>query len=376
MISRDILYKVSAASLEKYLLFNEWVRDYEFPNKKLMVFHLSNEIIAIPSSEKYKDFYMMLPNILETLSDIYDKPCKEIIKEITSSYYDLLEFRIKSKISEDGVLPLGYASECIEGLKDLILYSACAEQNKEPICMRTTNNAKQVLDNFKLAQTDVGSFVINIDIKVADEENEQMIISGCEPDTSIEHKIVKRIGKAIQQIDDVAKQKTDLDQILPDAYQSGVTANMCDALLKLKPDNTDVSIETKIRYASAITQKSNEIELIEIKNNHFYTMGEISKRYKSVEKVKSVSIHGAIKSLKKIQIDKQRYKREIHIITYFNEKYRTIKAELNESDNRRACNAFRDGDEVEIQGILDMSGKVWEMRQVNKFAIVSNREDA
>lgn len=87
--------------------------------------------------------------------------------------------RIKSKISEKGELPLGYASSCIEGLKELILYSACAENQAEAVCMRTTNSAKQILDNFRLAQTEKGSFIINIDIKVVDEENEQMVLPGC-----------------------------------------------------------------------------------------------------------------------------------------------------------------------------------------------------
>lgn len=71
MIKKDTLYKITAASLEKYLLLNDWVRDYGFPNRKLMVFHLDDETIAMPSCEKYKDFYISLPDILETLSDIY-----------------------------------------------------------------------------------------------------------------------------------------------------------------------------------------------------------------------------------------------------------------------------------------------------------------
>ena len=201
-----------------------------------MVFEWEGESLVIPASEKYKDFYIALPDVIETLSELYKKSDNDIIKEINSSYYDLLEFRIKSKLSENGTLPLGYASNCIEGIKDLILYSACAEQCKEPICLRTTNNAKSIVDNFHLAQTDFGSFIINIDIKVVDEENEQLVLPECEPDPSVEHKIVKRIGKAMQQIDEITYNKTTLDETLPEAYESGVTANMCDALMKLKPE--------------------------------------------------------------------------------------------------------------------------------------------
>lgn len=370
MINKDTLYKITAASLEKYLLLNDWVRDYGFQNRKLMVFRLDDETIAMPSSERYKDFYVTLPDILETLSYIYDKSCKEVVKEITSSYYDLLEFRIISKISEDGELPLGYASNCIDGLKELILYSACAEQSQEPICLRTTNNAKEILDNFKLAQTDTGSFIINIDIKVVNEENEQLMLPNCEPEAPVEHKIVKRIGTAIQQIDKITKEQTTIDEILPTAFKSGITANMCDALMKLKPDNVDANIKTKIRYASAICQKINDIEMVEIKGNHFYVMGEIAKRYRSVKNIKQAVICGNIKSLDKTLIDRHRYRRMITLVGLIDGKERTIKAELGEEDHKIACNAFRDECSVEIRGVLDMSNKIWEMRQVDLFRII------
>lgn len=372
MISKDILYRITAASLEKYLLFNNWIRDYDFPNKKLMVFRNDNETIAMPSSEKYKDFYMTLPNILETLADIYEKSSREIIKEIMSSYHDLLEFRIKSKLSEEGELPLGYASNCIEGLKELILYSACAENQAEAVCMRTTNNAKQVLDNFRLAQTEVGSFIINIDIKVVDEENEQLTIPDldCQPESSLEHKIVKRIGKAIQQIDDLAKEQSKMDEILPTAYESGVTANICDALMKLKPENVDAEIETKIRYASAVSQKTEDIETVSICNNHFYVMDEISRRYRTCENARETVVRGAIKSLNKKKVAPNRYERNISIDSFADGQYRVIKVELDEESHRNACNAFRDEQEVEISGMLDMSKKVWEMKQINRFKII------
>lgn len=366
------LYQITAASLEKYLLFLDWVRDYDFPNKNMMVFKKDKRTLAMPATEKFDDFYSVLPTIIDVLSDFYDKTAREVVKEIVTSYHDWMEFRIKSEVSDDGVLPLGYASNCIEGLKELILYSACAEQSKEPICMRTTNNAKHVLDNFKLAQTEVGSFIINIDIKVADEENEQFTLPDCEPAASLEHKVVRRIGTAIQQIDDVTKEQVKLDEMLPTAYESGVTANICDALMKLKPDNIDAEIEAKIRYATAISQRPGCVETVQIKNNHFYTMNEIAERYRSVENTKRITIHGSIKSLDKVKIGQHRYQRSISVVAFVDGKDRIVKVELGDEDHRMACNAFRDEYAVEITGELDMNKRPWKIIHVEDFKIVSD----
>lgn len=358
---------ITAASLERYLLLNEWVRNYDFPNRNMMVFERNDEILAFPASEKLSDFYVNLPKVIETLSYLYDKSVIDITKEISASYHDLLEFRIKSEISSDGQLPLDYASECIEGIKELILYAACAEQTNQPVCFRVTNNAKNVLNGFKLAQTEVGSFVINIDIQVADEE-EQYTINGIEVDSGMEHMVVQRIGQAIKQIDEITKNNNLFDEIVANAYESGVTANICESLMKLKPDSSNAEIETKIRYATVYGKK--EVDIVKIQNCHFYTMSEISKHYRENESEMLVSVEGYITSLNKKKIDEVHSDRVIRAVVDVNGDMRTVSAELCDEDYRVACDAHRDGEKILIKGILDMSKKIYKFMSVNSFGII------
>lgn len=358
---------ITAASLERYLLLNEWIRNYDFSNKNMMVFECGDEIIAFPASEKFSDFYVNLPKVIETLSYLYDKSVIDITKEIIASYHDLLEFRIKSEISSDGQLPLDYASECIEGIKELILYATCAEQTNQPVCFRVTNTAKNVLNGFKLAQTEVGSFVINIDIQVADEE-EQYTIDGIEVDSGMEHMVVQRIGQAIKQIDEITKDNNLFDEIVANAYESGVTANICESLMKLKPDSSSAEIETKIRYATVYGKK--EVDIVKIQNRHFYTMSEISKHYRESESEMLVSVEGYITSLNKKKIDEVHSDRIIRAVVDVNGDMRTVSAELCDEDYRVACDAHRDGEKILIKGILDMSKKIYRFLNVDTFTII------
>lgn len=367
MIDNCNIKNITAASLERYLLLNEWVRNYDFSNKNMMVFEYNNEVLAFPASEKFSDFYISLPNVLETLSHLYEKRVRDIVKEITASYHDLLEFRIKSKISDDGQLPLDYASECIEGIKELILYAACAEQTNQPVCFRITSNAKNLLNGFKLAQTEVGSFVINIDIQVADEE-EQYTLEGIEVQSGMEHKVMQRIGEAIKQIDEITKDNNLFTEIVTDAYKSGVTANICESLMKLKPDFSSAEIETKIRYATVYGKR--EADIVKIQNSHFYTMGEISKHYRENESEMLVSVQGYITSLNKKKIDEVHSDRVIRAVVYVNGDLRTVSAELDDGDYRIACDAHRDGEKILIKGILDTSKKIYKFMRVDSFNII------
>ena len=48
-------------------------------------------------------------------------------------------------------------------------------------------------------------FQINVDVQVIDENNDQVIIDGCDVPTPFEHKVIERIGTAIGQVDAIVK---------------------------------------------------------------------------------------------------------------------------------------------------------------------------
>ena len=160
--------------MDRYLQLNGWTRNYDFANHNMMVYTSRNnspKTIAIPASEEFDDFYSIVSNVIELLQKKENRPANEIIKDITTTFIDRLEIRVISEITEDGKIPLEYAADCVEGLKELILYSVCAEQSARPICYRATEYAKSLLNKFKLAQTEKGSFILNVDIQVVDQRS-------------------------------------------------------------------------------------------------------------------------------------------------------------------------------------------------------------
>lgn len=354
----NFLYEITALSFEKFMLINHWKRDYKFKNKKLMVFvSPKGKKIAIPASETYEDFYDSLKRILMTLEMYFDKKVEDIIKEILTSYFDRMEFRIKSDLAANGKLPLGYAADCIDGLRELVLYSSCAEQSAKPICLRTTNSSREIMNKFNLAQTEVGSFIINIDTEIVENGQEDYVLDGMEIPATIEHKVVQRIFTAINQVDKIVQNEEDINNIIENAYVTGITANMCDALMKLKTD--DVQIDATVRYASAMTGKPNIVDKVSLKDQHFYVIKEISKRYKEVTKYEDVSIHGYVEKMKKDGNSKNRFQ-AISMITIIEGRARKIQIELTDAEYKIANSAHMNDREIEVTGELDMSSpKKW-----------------
>lgn len=347
------IFQITALSFEKYMLLNHWTRDYDFKNKNLMVFiSPKGKKIAVPASEKFDDYYFSLDRILRSLEVYLGKSYNEILKELATSYYDRLEFRIKSEFSQDGKLPLGYAADCIDGLKDLVLYSSCAEEKAQPLCLKATSKSREIMNKFKLAQTEVGSFIINIDAKIVDEEKEQGTLSFTEVQAPIEHKIVKRIFTAINQINDIVERRDNISNAVTTAFKTGLTANICDALLKLKAE--EVQIDATIRYASAITREPGTVEKIVLNNQHFYVMKEVSDRYRECTEYKDYTLHGMVGEMRKDPIH-EKAQCEIVLVTIMDGKYKKVRVELSNEEYGIANTAHMNDREIEISGTLDMS---------------------
>lgn len=368
---------ITSASIEKYLLFTGWIRDDTFRNPRMWVFKnkLNPElIIAVPASEKATDFYPRVYSLIQTLSAINEKSEQEIIDSLKSAYTDRLQFRIITKESKGGKIPLDYAARCIEGLKDLVLYAACAEENAKPVCARTYNSAKRALERFQFGQTQIGSFIINIDVQVADEENEQLYLAEATipPEEPPEHKIIKRIGTAITQIDNVANRQVEVGDLIEDAYIDGITANMCDALAKLNPEKSeDVMIETSVYYAEALTQTVEPPKICTLDNAHFLFIDEISKRYKDCTLIEDVTLEGTIKMLSKsTSNDGDEEENTVRLLTKIDGQMRSITLHLSPENHMLACNAYRDDNEVNVSGTIDKSGKYWFFTEVTEFKVI------
>lgn len=357
--------------MDRYLQLNGWTRNYDFANHNMMVYTSRNnspKTIAIPASEEFDDFYSIVSNVIELLQKKENRPANEIIKDITTTFIDRLEIRVISEITEDGKIPLEYAADCVEGLKELILYSVCAEQSARPICYRATEYAKSLLNKFKLAQTEKGSFILNVDIQVVDENNEQTVLDGCEYDvpTPFEHKVIERIGTAIGQVDAIVQNQCQLSETAETAFEDGITANMCDAFLKMRPVSDADKVTTTIRFASSLTNRTGQVKRIEMRANHFLVIDELSKIYRDKVAIQDVNLTGIIRSLSK-RTESDSDLKTIRLYTTFNGSPRTVTISLSDAQYRIACDAHRDGLEVSVSGELDMSERYWVMNNVTNF---------
>ena len=206
----------------------------------------------------------------------------------------------------------------------------------------------------------------------SDEDNEQLFLPEVNPQPyePPEHRIVKRIEKAILQIDDVAERRITMSNLVENAYEEGITANMCDAISMLKPEDGDIELETSIHCAEAITRAVIPPTVRKFDNIHFALVDDISRRYKDCTLIEDVTLRGMINMLSKSASAVEEGENTVRLFTKIDGKSRAVTLHLSPENHTLACDAYRDDKEVEVSGVIDKSGKYWFFSQVNSFRVI------
>jgi hypothetical protein len=366
---------VSLNNFIEYLKGNGWSLINDFPNPNVFVYSRivpDSEPISLllPAKESFTDYRQRIHSALGILSNMENRSIDLIVKDINNyeSGSDKLEIRIISSFAENGSIPLSYASNLIKGLKNLIVSAAYTEENPQRVFKRASQRAQSYSDFFKLGQTAHGSYIvtvesgslINDDIEIAIEDNTAVT----EP---FSRRVMKRIHRSIHQIESFNIAENKLTDLVESGYTEGINANICDALLSLYDENESVKLESKIKYSKIVENKEELPETITLNSSDYHIIKAIAEALRE-RQPEDVEIEGYIS---KLSSNSELTHGVINIITTHENKKHSVKLELDEDDYIRACDAHKNKKQVKIIGVVDTSGKTWEVVSLKKFQILS-----
>ncbi|GEP65206.1 hypothetical protein CBE01nite_29740 [Clostridium beijerinckii] len=386
MFNLNQINDTTIETFEKYLIKNLWVEDIEFPNKKIKLFRkiIDDEeySLSLPAKSNFKDSHRKINEAIEILAELKELSNQKLISEVwkesnnnvfilnkeietNKSQKDILSFRIISKLSDEGIIPLEYGSNIVEGLKKLILSAIFNEEHPQPHFFRTNKNSHEKLSRYKLGQTAFGSYVFNVEID--NYMHEQLQINENEIIETLpeERKIIKRIQNGIYNI-----REKDMDTLFENGYKKGLNANMCDALLNFNLENYDVKIESKVTWSDLLPRPDDIKEKVILENKDFYKVKILSEKYKEVKSIEQGIRGRIIKLINRKDSQGNSVERNIVMQTEVEGKSKNVKIELSDVDYKRACEAHKQDQEITISGELLKEGKTWMLVNYKDLKII------
>src|SRR5262249_37714812 len=157
---------------------------------------------------------------------------------------DILRFREMSPDAEAGNLPFDHAVQLINATRRLLLsvaHSVLVPQPYHPRLSRT--EAEEFVSRCRLGQTERGSFVLNVACPL----ESQLSLPGLasEPFTRRVTNLLMRSLAALARAADTAR----ADDLLDQTRNPGISANLCESLLMLRPSGNRASLTVSAAWS-------------------------------------------------------------------------------------------------------------------------------
>ncbi len=244
--------------------------------------------IILSKNDSAPDYRLYIEQTLDIVSSLTNKSLDMLAREIMHRERDILDSRI-TKNADVTSTALMSAFNAVSGLKDLFVCATDSEQrDAKPFYQKAGSNPNRILEVVRFGHTFAGSFGYSIESPVKTQTDMFQ--------APLERRVLERIVTGLVTTDKAVK----LEDISPlvNGYETGFSANMCDAVLSMSDDHS-IPIEYSVRWSDKypVSTHLSAINSVYIEREHFEYLREASERLRDIIP-EYVTVEGTIASLK------------------------------------------------------------------------------
>lgn len=369
---KDELLNLSLEDIQRYLLSHHWkLKDH--PNKKICLFsgpqdNEGNKLeILLPKTRDYEDYAIRISDALKILSLWQDKDFTTLIKEIALTSHDIFRIRIMD-VGLSGTIPLSVAADDVNALKNLFIYSACAEEKSLPFYDKPLPVGTLHAELCQFGHTFEGSFGFTVNSPIIANYS-QLALFGQREEPPFERRVLERIVRSLNLIEVSVMQ--DNPEILVENFDIGLNARMCEAILeisqaKTKEINLHISWSPKIDVSEDIGAKSTWL----LGRSSYEALEYAADELKKIKPSK-VTIIGQIVTLHstKNPMSDEDFNRQAIVKYTYDGKTINVKLDLDRRGYRVAYEAHGKGLPIKVTGQLFRKGNTWKMIEIEDISM-------
>lgn len=183
--------------------------------------------LQVPMDEDDVGFVDAMLDVVHRLAEVERRSSESVLADLQWPDADVLRVRVASGDAEGGQLSLAADVMLRDGARRALLASACSVINPVPFHPRMSRSeADTLLSACRAGQTELGSYVVKIicPLFAVDEEPEPFT-----------RRVTKHLMKVTSELV-TSIERTSVDVYLDaQADRPGLSANLCDALLRMQP---------------------------------------------------------------------------------------------------------------------------------------------
>ena len=281
---------------------------------------------------------------------------------------DLIRYRVRSLETENGTMLLSDGARLLDGAQRSLLAAACsaiAPQTYHPRMSRAA--ATQLLNCCRLGQTEKGSFTLTIVCPLRAVE-QQPTLQGIETftrrTTTMLMRSLHRLIHAIEQ-----------DQVSSIGEESAtepvISANLCEALLRMQPPQDRSSLIISASWASALLSPPDDVQSqVAIQSEYFPIIEEIGRSLRPSPALATAVFVGYVDTLDGDVDENGHMQGETSILVLHEEEVVRAHVDLGPDDYQRAVDAHRQGQPISLRGVLHRSSRSNRINEVSDLRLL------
>lgn len=361
--------ELSPFSIEQLLSGHGWEHLKTFPGKS-SVWRSPTKITKwVPQDTSVEDYEEAIDAIIEAFAQ-----SKSISPEDAASYFrqlylnkDLVRLRVDSSDVQNGQIGLTDGTELFKSLKRII------SNTLEGVPGLAKNVKDQFLNRSELAQTQVGSYVINAylplleDLDINQREFQNL------PSPAVGRKVNERLAQRLSVLQEVLANYSDLKSaaLIERLLLAGFTRVECEAIEALFGKKGHRNWEIDFLWSSTLGEVPSIKSHIRFEHGTSSSAHQVTKRFSRLNTQPDSSLVGRVTKLNRDYADKQGH---ISLRTHMDDKEITVHVSLDETRYQIAQEANANKQVVRITGDLITyrtgSRKRYVMRSVTALTVI------
>jgi hypothetical protein len=251
----DLTRQVTPRALKGYAAALNW-RLVEGINGDVAVYHRPDSPahqVIVPVDTTLADYDEAVAEAVRKLAAYERRPANEVLEHLLLPPADVLRFREISPDAEAGNLPFDHAVRMINGTRRLLLSAAHSVLVPQAYHQRLSRSeAEEFVNRCRLGQTERGSFVLNVACPL----ELQLALPGLAAEP-----FARRVTNLLMQSLDALARAADTaraDDLLDQTRNPGISANLCESLLLLRPGGDRATLTVSATWSRALLPESRE----------------------------------------------------------------------------------------------------------------------
>ncbi|MGQ7273979.1 hypothetical protein [Marinobacter sp. V034] len=358
--------------LEKYLRSSGWTDD-EAIGDKAKVWHRPEKKyfdleLVQPLDKSLRDYMQRMYEAMQVVSDFEERPIKKVIEDVINFSSDIVRIRVINADVQGGVIPLDDGVLLFERAKDLLVSSSLSAFKKKRFFSGSWPSAvKDFLETLRFGQTERGSYVVNVIAPIMPFPEGDI----SEADSSITRSMSNNLAKSLEATIIAVEKYEESESLIffEDAISSGVSANLCDAIIGISGVNRNRDVEISIELALAEIDSQKIVRKHKFLSRQVPVLATASEYYKGNFVINNYEVFGLV-----VRMDHEPTEGYgvVRVSSLVNGVTRNISIQLDLDNYWEAVKAHKPNIPVVCRGDLHVNPRSASLVNPKDFSVVRN----